>query len=131
MAVLAGKDGEVKLSSSKIGYIDNFSLSIEAGTAEVSAFGDQWKGFIGTAKGWSGSFSGTFDYGDTNGQKAIIDNLISGSASTSVTLSFKVSASLTLTGTAWISNASVGASHGDKISISFNFQGTGALAPAA
>jgi len=30
MAVLAGKDGEVKLSSTKIGYIDNFSLSVEA-----------------------------------------------------------------------------------------------------
>ncbi len=128
--VLAGKDGEVDLGSSKIGYIDNFSLSIEAGTAETSQLGDQWKEFIGTAKGWSGSFSGTF-YGDTNGQKAIIDNLISANASTSVTLKFKVSASLTLTGTAWVSNGSIGASHGDKITISFNFQGSGALAAAA
>lgn len=130
MAVLAGKDGEVDLGSAKIGYIDNFSLSIEAGTSEASQLGDQWKQFIGTAKGWSGSFSGTFDYGDTQ-QKSIIDNLISANASTSVTLKLKVSAALTLTGTAWVSNASVGASHGDKITISFNFQGSGALAPAA
>lgn len=130
MAVLAGKDGGVDLGTSKIGYIDNFSLSIEAGTAETSQLGDQWKEFIGTAKGWSGSFSGTFDYGDTQ-QKSIIDNLISANASTSVTLKFKVSAALTLTGTAWVSNASVGASHGDKITISFNFQGSGALAAAA
>lgn len=128
--VLAGKDGEVKLSSNKIGYIDNFSLSVEAGIAEVSQLGDQWKEFIGTAKGWSGSLSGTFDYGDAQ-QKSIVDNLISNSASTSVTLAFKVSASLTLTGIAWISNASIGASHGDKITISFNFQGSGALAAAA
>ncbi len=130
MAVLAGKDGEVKLSSTKIGYIDNFSLSVEAGTAEVSSLGDQWKAFIGTAKGWSGSLSGTFDYADAQ-QKSMVDNLISGNASTSVSLSFKVSASLTLTGTAWLSNASIGASHGDKITISFNFQGTGALSAAA
>ena len=129
--VLAGKDGEIDLGVNKVGYIDNFSLSIEAGTAEVSSLGDQWKEFIGTAKGWSGSFSGTFDYGDTNGQKAIIDNLISANASTSVTLKFKVSASLTLTGTAWISNGTIGGSHGDKITISFNFQGSGALAAAA
>ena len=128
--VLAGKDGEIDLGTSKIGYIDNFSLSIEAGTAEVSSLGDQWKEFIGTAKGWSGSFSGTFDYGDAS-QKSIIDNLISANASTSVTLVFKVSASLSLTGTAWISNATVGASHSDKITISFNFQGSGALAAAA
>ena len=130
MAVLAGKDGEVKLSSTKIGYIDNFSLNVEAGTAEVSQLGDQWKEFIGTAKGWSGSFSGTFDYADAS-QKTIVDNLISANASTSVTLAFKVSASLTLTGTAWISNGSIGGSHGDKITISFNFQGSGALAAAA
>ena len=130
MAVLAGKDGEVLLSSVKIAYIDNFSLSIEAGTAETSQLGDQWREYIGTAKGWSGSFSGTFDYADAS-PKSIVDNLISGNASTSVTLKFKVSASLTLTGTAWISNGTIGGSHGDKITISFNFQGSGALAAAA
>lgn len=130
MAVLAGKDGEVKLGSTKIGYIDNFSLSIEAGTAETSALGDQWKQFIGTAKGWNGSLSGTFDYADAQ-QKSIVDNLISANASTSVTLVFKVSASLSLTGTAWISNASIGASHSDKITISFNFQGTAGLSAVA
>lgn len=130
MSVLAGKDGAVRLSGKKIGYIDNYSLSIEQGTSEVSSFEEQWKTFVGTAKGFSGSFSGTFDYGNTQ-QKSIIDNLISANASTSVTLNFKVSASLSLTGTAWISNASIGAAHGDKITISFNFQGSGALAAAA
>lgn len=130
MAVLAGKDGEVDLGSAKIAYIDNFSLSVEAGTAETSQLGDQWREYIGTAKGWSGSFSGTFDYGDAS-QKSIVDNLISANASTSVTLKLKVSAGLTLTGTAWINNASIGAAHSDKITISFNFQGSGALAAAA
>ena len=74
--VLAGKDGCIKKSGKKIGYIDNFSLNIEQGTAETSEFEDQWKTFIGTAKGFSGSFSGTFDYGDTYGQKAIVDELL-------------------------------------------------------
>ena len=45
--VLAGKDGCIKKSGKKIGYIDNFSLSIEQGTAETSEFEDQWKTFIG------------------------------------------------------------------------------------
>lgn len=129
MAVLAGKDGAVYLSATQIAYIDNFSLSIEAGTAETSQLGNQWREYIGTAKGWSGSFSGTFDYGDAS-QKGIVDDLVSANASNSVTLKFKVSGSLSVTGTAWISNASIGASHGDKITISFNFQGTGALAAA-
>lgn len=125
MSVLAGKDGSVKLGSDKIGYIDNYSLSIEQGTAEVSEFEDQWKKFIGTGKGFSGSFSGTFDYGDTDGQKEIIDDLI-GNGGT-VSLEFKTSLGLVLVCTAEISNASVGGSHSDKISISFNFQGTGSM----
>lgn len=123
MSVLAGKDGSVKLGSDKIGYIDNYSLSIEQGTAEVSEFEDQWRSYIGTGKGFSGSFSGTFDYGDTNGQKAIIDDLI-GNGGT-VSLEFKTSLGLVLVGTAEISNGSIGGSHGDKITVSFNFQGNG------
>lgn len=125
MSVLAGKDGYVRLGSNKIGYIDNYSLSIEQGTSETSQFEDQWRAYIGTGKGFSGSFSGTFDYGDTNGQKAIIDDLIDDGGE--VDLEFKTSMGLVLVCTAEISNAAVGGSHSDKISISFNFQGTGGL----
>lgn len=121
--VLAGKDGCIKKSGKKIGYIDNFSLSIEQGTAETSEFEDQWKTFIGTAKGFSGSFSGTFDYGDTYGQKAIVDELLDDGGE--VSLDLKTSMGLVLVCTAEVSNATIGGTHGDKISISFNFQGTG------
>lgn len=123
--VLAGKDGCIKKSGKKIGYIDNFSLSIEQGTAETSELEDQWKTFIGTAKGFSGSFSGTFDYGDTYGQKAIVDELLDDGGE--VTLDLKVSMGLVLVCTADVSNATVAGSHGDKISASFNFQGTGSF----
>ena len=122
MSVLAGKDGYIHRGSNRIGYIDNFSLSIEQGTSETSEFEDQWREFIGTGKGWSGSFSGTFDYGDTNGQKAIVDDLIGNGGV--VSLEFKTSMGLVLVGTAEISNATIGGSHADKITVSFNFQGT-------
>lgn len=121
--ILAGKDGCIKKSGKKIGYIDNFSLSIEQGTAETSEFEDQWKTFIGTAKGFSGSFSGTFDYGDTYGQKAIVDELLDDGGE--VALDLKTNMGLVLVCTAEVSNATIGGTHGDKISISFNFQGTG------
>lgn len=125
MSVLAGKDGSVKRGSNKIGYIDNFSMSIEQGTSEVSEFEDQWKKYVGTSKGFSGSFSGTFDYGDTNGQKAIVDDLIGNGGE--VDLQFKTSMGLVLVCTAQISNGSINGSHGDKVAVSFNFQGTGAM----
>ena len=121
--VLAGKDGCIKKSGKKIGYIDNFSLIIEQGTSETSEFEDQWKTFIGTAKGFSGSFSGTFDYGDTYGQKAIVDELLDDGGE--VSLDLKTNMGLVLVCTAEVSNATIGGTHGDKISISFNFQGTG------
>ena len=121
--VLAGKDGCIKKSGKKIGYIDNFSLNIEQGTAETSEFEDQWKTFIGTAKGFTGSFSGTFDYGDTYGQKAIVDELLDDGGE--VSLDLKTNMGLVLVCTAEVSNATIGGTHGDKISISFNFQGTG------
>ena len=122
MSVLAGKDGYVHLGSDRIGYIDNYSLSIEQGTSETSEFEDQWRKYIGTGKGWSGSFSGTFDYDDTDGQKAVVDDLIGNGGE--VSLEFKTSLGLVLVGTAEISNATVGGSHADKITVSFNFQGT-------
>ena len=128
--VMAGKDGEVKVGSSKVGYIDNFSVNIDMGTEEISALGEDWKSYLATAKGWSGSFSGTFDYGDTNGQKALVDNLVSGTGA-SVTLNLKVSEALTLTGTAFLTGIGVSGSHGGKIAGSFNFQGSGAIAAAA
>ena len=123
MGILAGKDGSVLLGSKKIGYIDTYSLNIEQGTSETSQFEDQWKLYIGTGKGWNGSFSGTFDYGDTDGQKSMIDDLIGNGGE--VVLQFKTSMGLVLVGTAELSEASVGGSHADKITVSFNFQGTG------
>lgn len=128
MAVMRGCDGELTIGSSKVTYIDSFSISMNIGSAEVSSLGSEWKEFISTTKDWSGSASGTLDYADTTQKKFFDDFLASGSAS--ATASFKVSADLTLTGSVYLTSMSVNASHGDKISVSFNFQGTGALAKA-
>lgn len=121
--VLAGKDGYVRLSSVRIAYIDNFSINIDQGTSEASSFEEDWKEYIATAKGSSGSFSGTFDYGDAS-QKAIVDGLIGSGGD--VSLQLKTSMGLVLVIDAHISGAAINGSHGDKISVSFNFQGSGA-----
>lgn len=126
MAVMAGKNGAIYLGGTKIGYIDNFSLNINLGSAETSSLGDQWKQFIATCSDWSGSVSGTLDYGDSQ-QKAIVDEFLNPS-DTALTLSFKVSADLTLEGAAFYTSMSITGSVSDKVAVSFNFQGTGALA---
>lgn len=126
MAATAGVDGSIKIGSNVIGYIDNFSLNINQGVADVSSLGKGWKESIETVKDWSGSLSGSLDYEDA-AQKAIIDKFL-GTDRTLVTLDFVITSALTLSGTASLSSISTGASVSDKVTISCNFTGNGALA---
>lgn len=126
MAATAGVDGSIKIGSNVIGYIDNFSLNINQGVADVSSLGKGWKESIETVKDWSGSLSGSLDYEDA-AQKAIIDKFL-GTDRTLVTLDFVITPALTLSGTASLSSISTGASVSDKVTISCNFTGNGALA---
>lgn len=129
MAITRGCDGQIKVGTNAMGYIDSYSLSMNTGTTEVSQLGSEWKEYFATTKDWSGSASGTFDYSESSYQKGFVDNFIS-SGNTNVTLVFKISADKSLTGSAICTGVSVNASHGDKISVSFNFTGTGALSSA-
>lgn len=128
MAATAGVDGSIKIGTNTIGYIDNFSLNINQGVADVSSLGTMWKQSIETVKDWSGSLSGSLDYADA-AQKAIVDKFL-GSDRTTLELTFVVSSELTLTGAASLSSISVGASVSDKVTISCNFTGNGALSVA-
>ncbi len=126
MAVMAGKNGKIMIGESQIGYIDNFSINVNQGTAETSQIGKQWREYISTCSDWSGSMSGTLDYGNP-AQKAIVDELAT-PTDTPVSCEFKVGPDLTYTGTIVISSLSITGSFADKVAASINFQGTGALA---
>lgn len=129
MAASAGVDGSIKIGANVVGYIDNFSLAINQGVADISSLGKMWKESLETVKDWSGSLSGSLDYEDA-AQKAIVDKFL-GSDRTSVTLTFVISSDLTLEGTASLSSISIGANVSDKVTISCNFTGNGALAVPA
>ena len=126
MAVMAGKNGEIKIGENKVGYIDNFSLNVNLGSAETSQIGKQWRDYIATCSDWSGSLSGTLDYADT-AQKEVVDELLTPS-DTALTGEFKVGPALTLTGNFFITSISITGSFADKVAVSINFQGTGTLA---
>lgn len=130
MAVMAGKDGVIKIGENVIGYIDNFSINVNIGSAETSGIGKTWKDFISTAQDWSGSMSGTFDYADL-AQKAIVDKYIVATPNQSPLVGiFTLSPTLDVTGSFNATSIGSNITHGDKITISFNFQGTGSLIPA-
>ena len=127
MAVMVGKDGAIKLDENQIGYIDNFSINVNQGSAETSQIGESWRKYKPTCKDWSGSLSGTLDYADA-AQKAIVDDLASSTpAGEALSCEFKVGPALTYEGEIHITSISITGSFSDKIAVSINFQGTGAL----
>ena len=125
MAVMAGKNGAIKLGDNQVGYIDNFSINVNQGSSEVSQIGKQWREYISTASDWSGSLSGTLDYGNA-AQKQVVDELAT-PTDMPVTCEFKVGPALTYTGKVIITSMSITGSFADKVAVSINFQGTDAL----
>lgn len=125
MAVMAGKNGLIKLGENNVGYIDNFSVNVNLGSAEVSQIGEQWREYIPACSDWAGSISGTLDYADA-AQKEVVDELLTPTDQL-FTVELKVGPTLTVTGNIIVTSASITGSFADKVAVSFNFQGSGAL----
>lgn len=126
MAVMAGKDGIVKIGTNKIGYIDTWSITRTQNTDETSQIGNPDQEYIPTDRNWSGSLSGSFDYSDA-AQKVVMDQLIDTGVGSVLKCTFVTNAELTLAGDIIVTSVALGASHGGKITLSINFQGTGKL----
>lgn len=129
MAVMAGVDGIVKVGTDTIGYIDTWSITRTQNTGEISQLGNRDQEYIPTDRNWSGSMSGSFDYADA-AQKEIIDQLIGTGTPTILACTFVTNADLILSGNVIVTSVALGATHGDKVTLSINFQGTGALSAA-
>ena len=121
---IAGKGGSVHIGANKVAEIANFSLDLGADDIDITSFDSEgWKEFLAGLKEWSGSFEGNFVPGDTNGQKAILNAWLNGTA---LELDFKVSDTVTFSGSAYV-KPSIEVPHDDKASFSCDIQGTGAL----
>lgn len=125
MGASGGHEGAIYSSTKQIGGLNTYSLNVNNGTLDVTSFGSNWKEYIDGVKDFSGSASGYLDYSDAM-QKEIVDKILSSSEST-LTLDFKVTKDLTLTGSVKISSLSANLSVTDKVGIAFNFVGNGAL----
>ena len=123
MAV-AGKGGAVKLGTNKVAELSNWSLDLGADDIDVTSFdSDGWKEFLAGLKEWSGSIEGNFKPDDTNGQKAILNAWLAGTA---LEITFEVSSGVAFEGEAFV-KPSIEVPVDDKASFSCDIQGTGAL----
>lgn len=125
----AGKDGQVSIGAAVVAFMDTWSLTAGIGTAEVTAFGDNSKAFGQTIREWSGNFAGTMDRTDTD-QADLMDQYEDGTLA-SVSLRMYVNTATTETlywlGSAKMSGMTVNSAIADKVSVSFEYQGSGDL----
>ena len=113
------------LSTNVVTDIKDWSLDLGLDTIETTALGEEWKSFIAGLKEWSASGEGSWNIAiDSLGQRALQDAYLS---SSSVELKLYVDTTYYYSGTAFISSVSVEDPVDDTVSISFEFQGTGAL----
>lgn len=122
---IAGKAGKVMIAAATVAKVSSWSLDISSDMLDDTALGDSWKGFISGLNEWSGSLDCKFAvHTDTTGQKALQDAILGG---TSVAIKLYVNATNYYSGTAFLSGMSPEDPVDDVVTISFDFQGSGAL----
>jgi len=125
MAVIKGKDGTVALTgSTAIANVTSWSVTQEADVLETSAMGTGGdKTFVGSLKSWSGSVE---CFLDTTAQHTALPV----GTIVDLTLDTDGSAGSVYSGDAVITSANVTVGAADIVTVSFDYQGTGALAIA-
>ena len=84
-----------------------------------------WKESLAGLKEWSIGTDGNWKFTDTNGQKALWEAYVAG---TTVSVEFRLGATVPkFTGSAFVSKCDIDADVADKVGISFELKGTGAL----
>ena len=124
MAATAGHSCLVKVSTTTIGFTDNFSYNINMGSAETTTFGDTWKANIPTIRDVALSISGTYGKSDSGQGTAIWTEILSGDGAIA-DLRVYVSSTNYYSGAAVLTSCSISATASDKISYSASFVGNG------
>lgn len=111
-------------SAEVIGYISGVTLSLEKEIIEILAFGMQYKEKVPAIKDWSMSIDGTAAFSSDGQQKKFHDAFESGAG---VTFGVYLDETTYFEGTGYISSLEIEAAPDDKISISSEISGSGAV----
>ena len=136
MANFPGKDGIVRIGTYTVGSLTDWTLTIDTVRVDLRTLGDTWKTSIQGGKSWSGSASAIFDVLDTNGQKVLIDEVLTGDGILASQMLFYVCDGATrdgyMSGSAILVGMDVkNPGNDDVLRATFNIEGTGALSYTA
>lgn len=128
MSLYMGKDGSIRIGTNIIGNIDKWDLSIKQTHPDITQYGDTngMRAFGDAIFEWSGTASGTLDLGDAQ-QVTLANNFQTTNIPTSVALQLYWNASSYWFGSAYITDMVPASKVGDKVAVSFTFQGTDIL----
>lgn len=120
----SGLTARVQLNGVTVGYINSLELNLEKDIAEVLQFGAQYKEKLPTIKNWTASSEGTVAFAAGESQHKLYQAFESGEF---VTLTIKLDEGVYFEGQALISSLSISGAPDDALSISVEFEGSGAI----
>lgn len=124
MSVHHGKNGKAKIGSSLIVETTKWSLEETVDSADTTAQGDAARKHLTGIPGWSGSIDGNYDPSDATGQEALT---IGASVVLGLYSDGDAAGKVYRTGTASITGITREVPVGGQVTVSFSFQGNGAL----
>jgi predicted secreted protein len=126
--IKTGRHGQVKLDGVVIANLSNWKLSVKQALIDVSHFGnDGWDEVVAGNCSFEGSFEGSYDKADTNGQMAIQEAIVSGQDLDIDFIIDKNDETDKYTGKVKIETIDIDTSPKEVIKISVKFKGNGAL----
>ena len=126
--IKTGRYGQVKLDDVVVANLSNWKLSIKQSLIDVSHFGnDGWDEVVPGNCSFEGSFEGSYDKADTNGQVAIQKAIVSGEDLEISFMMDKNDEADKYVGKVKVETIDIDTSPKEIIKISVKFKGNGAL----
>ena len=126
--IKTGRYGQVKLDNVVVANLSNWKLSIKQSLIDVSHFGnDGWDEVVAGNCAFEGSFEGSYDKSDINGQMAIQKAIVSGEDLEISFMMDKNDEADKYVGKVKVETIDIDTSPKEIIKISVKFKGNGAL----
>ena len=126
--IKTGRYGAVKLDNVVVANLSNWKLSIKQSLIDVSHFGNEgWDEVVAGNCSFEGSFEGSYDKSDTNGQMAIQKAIVSGQDLEIDFMMDKNDETDKYTGKVKVETIDIDTSPKEIIKISVKFKGNGVL----
>ena len=129
MAFYRGMDGAVQIGGVAVAQVESWDMTTSIVVLDTTSMGDAWKSVVGGQASWSGKAAAKIDIA-VAAQSTLASSLITATpAGTVVALKLMVAGTTKFfNGNALLKNIQVQSQLGQIVKISFDFEGSGALA---